>query len=153
MRCASCGEEILTQEAMHDGIVVDGDDRFHVECAPAEAVSTGLSSAEEEAENERRREEGDVPLPPADIVGDGWIADLKVGDDLPPDDGGKQAKRYEELLTGRFPCTPHSVAGPRPEGGPLFPRDDHDPAEVRGAQMERDERFYGGRFDEDGLGY
>ncbi|MGH2939468.1 MAG: hypothetical protein ACRDPE_15275 [Solirubrobacterales bacterium] len=176
MRCASCGEEILTQEALQDGIVVDGDDRFHVECAPAEAVQDGLKTAEEgswlvewdggwltveseeagwravatlianddngattddfrvvpntppesedeEAEEERRREEGDVPLPPKDP------------------------------RTDRFPCTAHSVAGPRPEGGPLFPPVDHDPAERRGAEMERAERDYGGRFDEDGLGY
>lgn len=106
IRCAGCGGEILTQEAL-DGRAVQTDEGLkHEEC----------SDEFELAENERRREEGDVPVPPWSSYPDAMLAvvargevggiDWKLTSEYrTPADGERQLNLYR-WMTGLGPPPP-----------------------------------------------
>lgn len=178
LKCAVCGVGLTVADA--DLAVATDAGPVHRECfeGPVPPGSTGSEAIADAEEEAARREHNDVPLPPdgpdavfEDAAGDRWAIDFKLKGELDDADGEDQAARYEAMM-GKFPCTPHSVAGPRPMtdeeyadaqarghivhdkiAASVMERPDYDRADVEMERMERDERAYGGRYDEDGRGY
>lgn len=104
--CVECGGGFTTQEALADQVVSNDEGFHHRECVgegPTSPVSAEELVVEEragelgpidlEAENERRRDHGDPPLPPMDQRGDssGCIPDP------PPDDYEPGDRRIHEM--------------------------------------------------------
>jgi hypothetical protein len=109
LHCAVCGgtfdgAEIEFAAETDAGLV-------HDRCfeGPVEPPRTAAELVEEAEEEEARRDHGDVPLPP--FEGPSIIVHPSMA---------AKARRATtpDPATGRFPCTEHSAAGPRPSVPP-----------------------------------